>query len=141
VIIKKNLKVQGLKNLKSILNGIFNYALDCEYIQSNPMFNLKISTANISTDNVKEKEAVVFTLTERNLIRQVIEDNKENYKECTEYAILFSFQLGLRVSELVALKWSDISCNGNSIHIQRQEIIYNVYNDDFKKEKNLYTKL
>ena len=45
----------------------------------------------------------------------------ENRPDCTTpLAILFNFQVGLRVGELVALKWSDIS--GNYLHVQRMEI-------------------
>ena len=35
---------------------------------------------------------------------------------------MLAFQLGLRVSELIALKWSDIA--DNTIYVQRQEICY-----------------
>lgn len=40
----------------------------------------------------------------------------------------------MRVGELVALKWSDIS--KGTIHIQRQEVIYDVYDDDLNKTKS-----
>ena len=42
---------------------------------------------------------------------------------------MLNFQIGLRIGELVALKWSDIE--GSYIHINRMEVEeYNIQNDD-----------
>ena len=130
-IINFKLKQQGYKNLKSLLNGVFTYAKKKKYIAENPMEYATFSTANIVAPKKGKKEDVVFTTEEANLLKETIINDKPNFKTSLPFGILLSFQLGLRVSELIALKWSDI--NNNKIHIQRQEICYTLTTDNGKQ--------
>ncbi len=130
-IIDFKLREQGSKNLKSLLNGVFKYAKKKKYITENPVDLAEISTSNIVKPKKQHKEDVVFTKEERDLIKTKIATDTANYKNSVPFAILLSFQLGLRVSELIALKWTDIK--GKSIHIQRQEICYTL-EDENKKQ-------
>lgn len=132
----EQLKKRAYSNLKAMLNGIFAYAFDKEYITKNPMANLKVSTANIVHPTRKTKEEEVFTNKEKDLLRDYIKKDSANYKTTVPYAILLSFQLGLRVGELIALKWSDINYKKKIIHIQRQETICSKYDDDLNKIAN-----
>ena len=124
-IIKKKLRKQGYKNLKAILNGIFSFAYKKKYISINPMTTVKISTSNISKPTKQPKSETVFTTKDADLIKSTIKSDRENYESSVPFAILLAFQLGVRVSELIALKWSDI--DNNYIHIQRQEVSYTTY--------------
>ena len=128
IILQEKLKKRAYSNLKSMLNGIFRYALDKEYISKNPMHDLIVSTANLEQSEKKTKEEEVFTNKEKDLLRDFIKEDASNFKNTVPHAILLSFQLGLRVGELIALKWTDVS--ENTIHIQRQEVIVNKYDDD-----------
>lgn len=130
-ILDEKLLEQAYKNLKSILNGIFKFALKRKYITENPMETVEVSTTNLVVLPKKTKEAVVFTNKERDLLKTYIKHDRDNYRNTAPYAILLSFQLGLRVGELIALKWTDIE--GKKIHIQRQEVIYDVYDEELKK--------
>lgn len=132
-IIDEKLKKRAYSNLKAMLNGIFAYAFDKEYITKNPIANLKVSTANIVHPTRKTKEEEVFTNKEKDLLRDYIKKDSANYKTTVPYAILLSFQLGLRVGELIALKWSDIDFKKKIVHIQRQETICSKYDDDLNK--------
>ena len=131
LIIDFKLRNQGYKNLKSLLNGVFNYAKRKKYIKENPMKSAFFSTANIVPPKKAKKESVVFTTEEANLIKKAVLDDKANFKTSIPFGILLSFQLGLRVSELIALKWSDIE--NNTIHIQRQEICYTITENATKR--------
>ena len=130
-IVDDKLQEQAYKNLKSMLNGIFKFALKRRYITENPMETAEVSTTNLVVLPKKTKEAVVFTNKERDKIKDFIEKDSANYKTTAPLAVLLSFQLGLRVGELIALKWTDIE--ENKIHIQRQEVIYDVYDEELKK--------
>lgn len=125
---KEELLEQAYKNLKSLLNGIFTYALEQEIINKNPMNGMKVSLAHIKQKEQKEQKELVFVDSEKEMLRNAIKADVANFKNTIPFAILLAFQLGLRVSELIALKWSDIS-NG-SIHIQREEIVYDKYDSD-----------
>ena len=129
-IIQYKLKLQGYKNLKSLLNGVFKYARKKKYITENPVDLAEISTAHLVPPKKKRKEEVVFTTKESELIKEVIANDRNNYDVSIPFALLLAFQLGLRVSELIALKWSDIK--DNTIYVQRQEICYTTY-DNGKK--------
>ena len=130
-IIDFKLREQGAKNLKSLLNGVFKYALKKKYTTENPVDLAEISFSNVVKPKKQYKEDVVFTKEERDLIRKEIETDTANYKTSVPFAILLSFQLGLRVSELIALKWTDIK--KNTIHIQRQEICYTLEDENGKQ--------
>lgn len=130
-IIDFELKEQGFKNLKSLLNGVFKYAKKKKYITENPIDLAEFSTTNIIKPKKQYKEDVVFTNEERDLIKKEIQTDTTNYKNSVPFAILLSFQLGLRVSELIALKWTDIK--KNTIHIQRQEICYTLEDENGKQ--------
>ena len=133
-ILNEHLRLRAYTNLKSLLNGIFTYSVDKEYLTRNPMFNLTVSTANLEHPARKVKEAEVFTNMERDLLRDYIKADSGNYKTTAPYAILLSFQLALRVGELISLKWSDIDLKKGIVHIQRQEVVYDKYNEKLEKE-------
>lgn len=132
-IINEHLRMRAFTNLKSLLNGIFTYALDKEYIVKNPMDNLIVSTSHIVQPTKQTKEEAVFTIKEKDLLRDYIKADSGNYKDSAPYAILLSFQLGVRVGELITLKWSDIDYKKGIIHIQRQEIVCDQYDDNLEK--------
>lgn len=130
-ILKEHLKKRTYANLKALLNGIFKYAFDKEYVTKNIMDGLHVSTANLEQPGRKAKEEEVFTNKEKDILRDYIKGDSENYKNTVPYAVLLSFQLGLRVGELIALKWSDI--DKGIVHVQRQETICDKYDDDLNK--------
>ena len=130
-IIQHKLKLQGYKNLKSLLNGVFKYARKKKYITENPVDLAEISMAHIVPPKKKYKEEVVFTTKEAELIKEVIAQDRINYDISIPFALLLAFQLGLRVSELIALKWSDIK--DNTIYVQRQEICYTTHENGKKR--------
>lgn len=51
---------------------------------------------------------------------------------CVPLAVLFTFQTGLRISEVVALKWQDINFVDKTIRIARFERVQQEYTDDFE---------
>ncbi len=107
-------------NVKTILLGCFEYAVRKKYITVNPMNDVKIlvkyrqvvkKTGKTETYNTEELE---------NLNKYL--DTKYAETEDTVFlAVKINFLLGLRVGELVALKWED--CKEQShIHVVREEI-------------------
>lgn len=68
-----------------------------------------------------ERTTQVFTVeNEKQICKLAMEKYESSPKSITPLAIIFNFNVGLRVGELVSLRWSDIS--GNYIHIQRMEV-------------------
>lgn len=114
-------------NIKTILNGMFKYAVRKKYLIENPMDKVEIlvkfkqivkktgKTETYNSDELKELN--------RYLDRMYTETLDTIY-----LAVKLNFLLGLRVGELVALKWEDY-CDINHLHIVREEVRNQVTNE------------
>ena len=120
-IIKEfNLPRKEWVNAKTILNGMFEYAVRKKYLTVNPLKNVRIlvkfrqlvrKTGKTETYNTDELTALNQYLT-----RMYTETEDSSY-----LAVKLNFMLGLRVGELVALKWSDFS-DEHHLHVIREEV-------------------
>ena len=86
-------------------------------------------------DNAQQSTCPVrgLTLAGQALVNKLIafEDfAKKPY--CVPLAVLFTFQTGPRISEVVALKWQDINFVDKTIRIARFERVQQEYTDDFE---------
>lgn len=88
----------------AILKRIFKYAFVMEYIKSNPavVFNIKNGYTGHIVETYKEDER--WKLEEFTRVNVV-----KNYK--TYLGLMFSIHAGLRIGEIVALRWVDIDFN------------------------------
>lgn len=115
---------KALGNLKSIFNGLFSYALDAEDISVNPALNIKIENTNIKPEKVKQAVTEVFDERELDALTEYLYKHYMEYRPVVTLAILFNFQLGLRVGELCVLRKSDIDFEHRTITIDRTERSY-----------------
>ena len=107
-------------NTTVIIRQSLDYAKRKEYIENNP-FTVVISSKNFKKEVKKEDETQVFLTNEQPKVeRTCLEKWTERPRYTAPLAILFSFRTGLRVGELVALKWSDV--NGSYLTVQREEV-------------------
>lgn len=107
-------------NVKTILLGCFEYAVRKKYITINPMDDVKIlvkyrqvvkKTGKTETYNTEELEN----------LNKYLDAMYAETEDTVFLAVKINFLLGLRVGELVALKWED--CKERShIHIVREEV-------------------
>ncbi len=115
-----NLARKEWTNVKTILLGMFEYAMRKKYLTVNPMNDVKIL--------VKYRQIVRKTgKTQTYNTEELAELNRYLDAKFTEtddlafLAVRINFYLGLRVGELVALKWSDWE-DETTLHIVREEI-------------------
>lgn len=107
-------------NVKTILLGCFEYAVRKKYIVDNPMNDVKIlvkyrqvvkKTGKTETYNTEELEN----------LNKYLDKMYAETEDIVFLAVKINFLLGLRVGELVALKWED--CKEQShIHVVREEV-------------------
>lgn len=107
-------------NVKTILIGCFEYAVRKKYIADNPMDDVKIlvkyrqvvkKTGKTETYNTEELEN----------LNQYLDKMYAETEDTVFLAVKINFLLGLRVGELVALKWED--CKEQShLHVVREEV-------------------
>lgn len=122
------LKKSNFLAYKGVLNLIFEYALEYDIIDKNPV------TAVKNTDYYKDCDLTVAKPEQKILSQEEIEllkaevrkrmryDKKYNGYFINGYAILISIETGMRVAELCALKWDDINFDKDFINIHSQQL-------------------
>ena len=107
-------------NVKTILLGCFEYATRKKYITDNPMDDVKILVKYRQIVKKTGKTETYNTEELKNL-NEYLDKMYAETEDTVFLAVKLNFLLGLRVGELVALKWED--CKEQShIHIVREEI-------------------
>lgn len=115
-----NLSRKEWCNIKTILNGMYKYAVRKKYITENPVDRIQIyvkyrqvvkKTGKTETYNTEELET----------LNKYLDEMYAETEDTVFLAVKVNFLLGLRVGELVALKWED--CQDLSyLHIVREEV-------------------
>lgn len=107
-------------NVKTILIGCFEYAVRKKYIAHNPMDDVKIlvkyrqvvkKTGKTETYNTEELEN----------LNKYLDKMYAETEDVVFLAVKINFLLGLRVGELVALKWEDCTEQPH-LHVVREEV-------------------
>lgn len=109
-------------NATVIIRQALALAVDKGMLAANPFSAVKVQTKMFRTVRKKPNESQVFMTDEQPLVeKEAWNDFYENdYSACLGIALCF--QLGARLGEMVALKWSDIDEERiGCIHIQRME--------------------
>ena len=124
-----SLTSKAYSNLRTLVYGIFKYAKEEEYISWSISYivgDMELSQRAFRKV-IKEDDEEVFNDDE---IVELIKETSSN-PDMLNLGIMLMFCTGIRVGELVALKWCDVT--NNSIKIRRTEISYKGDN-----KKNVY---
>lgn len=116
---KRELTKKQYYNMALIIRHSLEYAVDHELITKNPYNEFKIDGKLFRKVKKPEDATQVFLTTERPLIEAEawLDFHENGYT--TALAIPLAFQIGVRISELTALKTTDICRDGKYLHIQR----------------------
>lgn len=106
-------------NIKTILNGMFEYAVRKKYLSDSPLMRVRINV-KFRQVNHKPNTTQVFIAPERKAYMAYLNKQFEETGDTSYLAEYINFYFGLRVGELVALKWSDIW--GGQLHVVREEV-------------------
>lgn len=118
---KYSLTKKQYYNMAVIIRQMLDYLVEKGIIESNIFNRVKVNKKMFTTKQKPKSELQVFNTEDEKKIKQLaMEKYNTNHRAITPLAILFNFNLGLRVCELVALRWSDIE--GNYLNISRMEI-------------------
>lgn len=102
---------------KTILNTAFNYAKELKIVASNPMKGIGIKISADEKGEYHRRRVDTETILNEDQLRILL----ENAKDTPIYVmLLFDALMGLRISEIIAVKFSDISFNKKSLKIKRQ---------------------
>lgn len=106
-------------SIKNILNGIWDLAVELEYLPTNPLRGMKFPRNIFRIPEKKTKEVQVYNTEEQ---QALIQWCMEKYQETKDSAYLippFSFEVGTRVGETCSLQWQDV--DGRRLTIRRSE--------------------
>ena len=118
-----NMTKKAYYNMSMILRQELDWAVDNNLLKTNPFALVKINSKLFCKQKKKDPETQVYLTDETPLmITELLKKFQKNPKNTTPLMILFAFETGLRIGELVALRVSDIAPDWSTIHIQRQEI-------------------
>mgnify|MGYP003295754788 CR=1 FL=1 len=115
-----NLARKEWGNVKTILNGMFGYAVRKKYLHENIMDHVEI---HVRFRQVVKKtgKTETYNTDELRELNQYLDLRYTKTGDSTFLAVRLNFMMGLRVSELVALRWEDYS-DLNHLHIVREEV-------------------
>ncbi len=119
-----SLTAKSYSNLRTLTYGIFKYAKEQEYISwsiSQTINDMELPK-KVFRKIIKEDDEEVFNDDELEKLLNGLTTNPD----ILNLGIILMFCTGIRVGELVAIKWCDVL--GNAIKIHRTEITYR--NDD-----------
>ena len=129
-IAENQLTSKAYGNMRTLIYGIFKYAKKCGFtdISITSFFGDLDISRKAFTKNRKSDEQYVFTEEE---MRNLTNDLWEN-PTIGNLGVLFAAYTGMRVGEIVALKWEDI--RDNYIYVHRNQIRYRNENGDYVYE-------
>lgn len=126
IVKEYNLSRKEWCNIKTILNGMYLYALRKKYLTENPMDKVQIY---VKYRQIVKKSGKTETYNTEELqeLNRYLEGMYAETDDAVFLAVKINFLLGLRVGELVALKWED--CQSLShLHVVREEVRNQVTN-------------
>lgn len=113
-----------ITNIRSLLSGIFSYAVEEEIITHNPI--LDVDFKKFSYKPVENQSDNVFTRAEAKKLLAHLKNINEPYS----LAIQLAFCLFIRIGELKALKWENVNLEKRSIYLNSQITQEPTLNDD-----------
>ena len=110
-----NATPKTIRNLLTPLRNMFADAINDDLIKNNPIDKIALTKLIQISSKQSEFEAEPFNASEIEIIINTAQGQIKNLLQ-------FGFWSGLRTSELIALKWSDIDFKRNVANIQRAKV-------------------
>lgn len=123
LIKKYSLTKKQYYNMSIIMRQCLDYACEPELnlLKDNPFRRVRIKSNLFARKEKPKSNTQVFIVDEQKKICDAAKKKIAEHPWCTTpLMILLNFQLGLRISEICAIKWSDVE--DNYIHIRRMEV-------------------
>lgn len=138
---KYSLTVKELNNMKFIMADILKMAKRKRYLLDNPFLEVEINTNACKPPKNMSDKSRVYLPNEKAKLFSALNDELKLYPENTDsYAIFLLFKLGLRIGEIVALKFNDVDYHNKEIHIHRMETLDIDCNNNMRPKVVDYTK-
>lgn len=112
---KSGLSASSLKTAMNIINSLFQYLVDAEYLRRNPLTLMRKRVRQSETLEAKslKRQEKILSPRQWQLLLETLEQmpessyNEKREKYRAKLIIAMLYYMGLRVSDLVNAKWSD----------------------------------
>ena len=121
-----NMSSKQYYNATVIMRQALDYAVDLEVIEYNPLSRVRVDGRRLfRKERKKESCTQVFTEEEVRQIEEFVRQDTEKpahsrIHKLAPLGVLFMLKTGIRIGEMLAVRYEDVSENGKWIHIQRQ---------------------
>jgi len=110
-LLAKGLSTNTVKKVKFLFNQFFEYAVDCEWVLTNPTLRVKIRSRDIKlTDSENEYKAIKPEMR----MKFISALNNNSFLKPLCMTAMFA---GLRIGEILALRWENIDFENNTISV------------------------
>lgn len=121
------------RTARPVLNTAFKYALSKRLILDNPCEHVKVPVATGKYHTIVVKESQTYTLEQVKLLLKAGKDTKIYMQ------LLFAVLMGLRISEINGIKYSDIDYERHTLRV-RTQLGEDLHADPSKIPKKMKTK-
>lgn len=115
------LQVSTLDTIHNILHQVFDMAVDDNYIRINPTDNVLKELKKAHNFQVTKRKAL--TVSEQNLFVNFLKKNPQYNHWYPVFAVMLG--TGMRVGEIVGLRWNDVDFEENCISVNHTLVYYN----------------
>ena len=119
------LSAKTVRDLLTIIKNVFNYALSVD---------IAVSAITITYPKREKQAAQILSRQEQLSLEKVLTEEPDVFK----LAILISLYTGLRIGEVCALRWRDISLPGGLIAVKRTMRRIQSLSEDANQKTQLY---
>ena len=111
-VFAKDLSTNTAKKIKFLLNQFFEYATDCEWVLNNPTLKVKVRNRNAKlSDGENEYKAIPQDLRMKFI-------SALNNTTLLKPLCMTAMFAGLRIGEILALKWENIDFENKTISVE-----------------------
>lgn len=118
---EKNLAITTIDNIHTVLHQVFNIAVDDNYIRINPTDRMLKELKQ--SHNFETEKRKALTIEEQKLFINFL----QNHPQYNHWYPVFAVMLGtgMRVGEVVGLRWCDIDLDKSTISVNHTLVYYN----------------
>lgn len=126
------LNYKSYNQMTVVLNQLYKYAMEKGYLDRNPFDAINTKSLGLYNMRKKKSQQKAYTKNEASDISKIAFEDFQQNPHSTALAVLLAFQTGMRVGEIVVLKWSDLDLNSKTITVSRMETYYQEISEDNK---------
>jgi len=121
LVYERVMSISTIDTVQNILHQVFNVAIEDGYVRANPTDNMLKELKQ--SHNFQQEKRNALTIAEQNLLMDFLKRNRMYNHWYPVFAVMLG--IGMRVGELIGLRWYDIDLDEGLIHINHTLIYYN----------------